>query len=82
MMRDIDRLCAAIVSMIGELLPFATALPLIRDLGECAKTQVETLATDADIFDVWAEFVVAIERMQAFRPAVPENATLSARQRR
>ncbi len=73
-MRDIDRICAALVAMISELSAFAAAVPLIAKLGECAKTKTETLATDADMFDVWAEFVVAIERIQAFRPALPEHA--------
>jgi hypothetical protein len=34
----------------------------------------ETLRTDADIFDVWASFVVAGERLAAFAPALPEDA--------
>ena len=49
-------------------------VPLVSELGACAKTKTETLATDADTFDVWAEFVVSIERIQAFRPKRPENA--------
>ncbi len=73
-MRDIDRICVALVAMIAELSAFAAALPLIGKLGECAKTKTETLATDADMFDVWAGFVVAIERIQAFRPTLPEHA--------
>jgi len=73
-MRDIDKLCSAIVSMIADLSPFSVALPLIVDLGARAKTKAETLATDPEIFDVWAEFVVAIERIQAFRTTVPSNA--------
>jgi len=45
--------------------------------GERAKTKTEgTLATDPEIFDVWAEFVVAIERIQAYRPTAPGKATL------
>jgi len=75
-MRDIDKLCASITSMIGTLLPFADAIPLVRKLVERAKIKTETLATDPDIFDVWAEFVVAIERIQAFKPSLPENATV------
>lgn len=75
-MRDIDKLCASIVSMIDELLPFAGAVPLVCDLGQRAKTKTETLATDPEIFDVWAEFVVAIERIQAFKPQAPGNAKL------
>lgn len=75
-MRDIDKICATIVSMINGLLPFADAVPLVCDLCLRAKTKTETLATDVEIFDIWSEFVVAIERIQSFRPKVPENAKL------
>jgi hypothetical protein len=73
-MRDIDRLCASMVSMIAELSPFEAVAPLIWDLGMRAKTKTETLATDPEIFDIWADFVVSIERIQAFSPDVPANA--------
>lgn len=74
-MRDIDKLCDTIVSMIGELLAFTGAVPLICDLSRRAKIKSETLATDPEIFDIWSEFVVAIEKIQAFRPTLPENAS-------
>ena len=75
-MRDIDRLCAAMTSFIGELATFAATVPLVRELGERAKNKTETLATDPDIFDIWAEFVVAMERIQAFKLELPATATL------
>ena len=73
-MSDIDRLCATIISQIGGLPTFAATVPLIRDLGERAKNKTETLATDPEIFDIWSEFVVSMERIQAFRLALPANA--------
>lgn len=75
-MRDIDKLCATIVSEIGELSSFAAAVPLVLDLCVQAKTKAETLATDPEIFDVWAEFVVSLERIQAFMPEIDANANL------
>jgi hypothetical protein len=75
-MRDIDRLCDAMVSLIGELPTFLEVVPLIRALGERARVKTETLGPDPEIFDVWAEFVVAGERVQAFKPDVPADAKL------
>jgi hypothetical protein len=73
-MRDIDRLCASVAEMIGKLAPFAGALPLFSEMSKRAKIKTETLATDPEIFDVWAEFVVAIERVKAFQPVISPNA--------
>ena len=75
-MRDIDRLCEAIAALLGELPSFVAALPLLYELGRRAKIKVETLATDPAIFDVWAEFVVSCEKVQAFKPALPASAKL------
>ena len=74
-MADIDRLCDSIICWICELEPFESASLLIRDLCHRAKTKTETLATDPEIFDVWADFVVSIERIQAYRPAEPTTTT-------
>jgi hypothetical protein len=78
-MRDIDRICAAIVAELCELPPFAGLAPAIRDLGERAKAKSETLRTDPDIFDVWAEFVVAGERVGAYTVRVPADADAERR---
>lgn len=75
-MRDIDRLCDVMISLIGELPTFSEVIPLIRELGKRAKIKTETLGPDPEIFDVWAEFVVAGEHVQAFRPDLPKDATL------
>src|SRR5579859_3870116 len=44
---------------------FAGIEPLIADLVRAAKAKCETLRTDEDIFDVWASFAVATERLGA-----------------
>ena len=54
---------------------FAGIEPLLRDFGAAAKLKSETLHTEPDIFDVWAAFVAAGERLSAFTPALPAAAT-------
>ena len=78
-MRDIDRICEAIDSLFGDLPTFASVVPLVRNLGDKAKTKSETLRTDPEIFDVWADFVVANERLRAFSLELPTDAILELR---
>jgi hypothetical protein len=67
-MRDIDRIADAMVSTFGWIPVFAGIDPFIRDFAEASKVKAETLRTDPDIFDVWARFVTAGERLAAFGP--------------
>jgi hypothetical protein len=46
----------------------------LRALVKAAKRKVEILATDPEIFDVWASFVAAAERLSEFQPAPPAAA--------
>ena len=68
-MRDIDRITAELCAVFEGAPLFAGIQPLLKELGEAAKVRCETLQTDTEIFDVWASFVAACERMSAFRPA-------------
>jgi len=74
-MRGIDAIAETMVRT------FATAMfpgiePIIRDFARAARNKVETLRTDRDIFDIWAEMVAAGERLASFRPilAKPDSA--------
>ncbi len=71
-----DELCAAFAPLAG----FDGVDRLIADFAEAAKVKCETLRTDVDIFDVWTSFVVSAERLSAFRPLVPTNATVTDRE--
>ena len=68
-MRCIDRIGEQLVVTFGELPRFDGIVPLICDFVRAAKDKCETLRTDPDIFDVWAFFVTAGERLSAFAPA-------------
>jgi len=70
-MRAIDHLTGELVSMFERMPMFAGIEPLLRAFCAAAKLKSETLHTDPDIFDVWAAFVAAGERLSEFQPAVP-----------
>jgi hypothetical protein len=78
---DIDRLTDELCATVAAVDMFEGAGPLLRALGKVAKIKCETLHTDAEIFDVWAEFVTAGERLAAFEPQLPQRASLADRDR-
>ena len=70
-MRAIDNITAELASMFERMPMFAGIEPLLREFCAAAKLKSETLHTDPDIFDVWAAFVAAGERLSEFQPALP-----------
>ncbi len=72
-----DELIETLVSMPG----FEGLERVLGDFAQGAKVKCETLRTDVDIFDVWTSFVTAAERLGAFRPVLPTDASLGDRQR-
>ena len=77
-MGAIDLIGTEMVRVFGGLPTFSGIEPLIADLVRAAKSKCETLRTDEDIFDVWASFAVATERLAAYRPALSGDATVRA----
>lgn len=69
-MRDIDRIADALVQTFAHKPQFLGLEDLVRRHAEAAKLKTETLRTDKDIFDVWAEFAVAGERLQTYQPVL------------
>lgn len=76
-MRGIDRIADELSGTLARQPIFAGVEPLIRDYAGAAKVKCETLRTEPDIFDVWASFVVAGERLSAFEPRLPVDRTAS-----
>ena len=62
-MRDIDRIANAMIANLAKIPAFANIEAPLRELTEAAKIKCETLRTDLDIFEVWAQMVTAAERM-------------------
>jgi len=68
-MRDIDAIADGILANIGDIPVFAGARNLVFEFAAAARVKIETFRTDPEIFDVWAEFTTAGERLAGFAPA-------------
>ncbi len=79
-LRDIDRLDAVITATITLVPMYEGIQPAIKHFTTAAKLKCETLRTDADIFDVWSDFVVASEELAAFSPTPAPSLNAVARQ--
>ncbi|MET7015843.1 hypothetical protein [Uliginosibacterium flavum] len=73
-MRDIDALADALVRTFEHHPMFSGVAELTQQFAAAAHVKSEVLRTDADIFDVWAKFSVAGERLRNYVPTLPENA--------
>ena len=80
-MREIDEICAALAAAFDHVPTFDGVKQRITEFSVAAKLKTEILRTDPDIFDVWASFVVAGERLSAFEPRLTADAAPEARQR-
>lgn len=80
-LRDIQRITEALCATVARTDMFRDAEPVLRAFGRVAMAKCETLHTDPEIFDVWAEFVTAGERLSAWQPCLPQRASLADRER-
>ena len=79
-MRDIDRIAVAMTAALGGGRHFDGVDELIKNFAAAAKEKCETLRTDPAIFDIWASFIVAGERLSAIEPKPGDReALISAR---
>ncbi len=70
-MRDIDRIGAGLKDAFALSTQITDVAPRIDELITVAKRKCEILRTDPDIFDIWARFVVARERLCNVQPQLP-----------
>jgi hypothetical protein len=68
-MRGIDDVADAMLRIFTTPM-FPGIEPVIRQFARVARIKVETLRTDPEIFDIWAEMVTAGERLANFRPVL------------
>ncbi len=80
-MREIDEICDALRCTFAGMPAFAGVDEPIADFCVAAKLKSEILRTDPDIFDVWASFVVASEKLAAFEPRMSAEPSLVERER-
>jgi hypothetical protein len=69
-MRAVDQIVGELEAMLAGLAAFDGIAPLLCEFAQAARVKCETLRTDRDVFDVWASFVVAGERLLAFAPSL------------
>ncbi len=60
----IDRMAAVFINVDG----FQRVLPLLEELRDAAKTEVETMRRDEAIYEVWPRYVAAKEAIAEFKP--------------
>ena len=70
---NIDRIAAVMIETFAADPLFAGIDQLVTHFTNLAKDKCETLRTDSNLFDVWAEFVLSSERLAAFTPHLPDN---------
>ena len=75
-MSNIDKLGARMCALFAGDPAFAGIDARILELCEAAKLESETIRTDPVIFEVWPRFVAAGEALLAFRPPLPEKASM------
>jgi hypothetical protein len=67
-MKDIDAIANCMVTNMADIPVFGGIKTIVPDFAAAARVKIETLRTDPMIFDVWAEFVTAGERLANFSP--------------
>jgi hypothetical protein len=78
-MSNIDKLGGRMCELFADDAVFAGIGALIVEVCEAAKLESETIRTDSVIVEVWPRFVAAGEALLAFRPNMPEHASIQER---
>lgn len=73
-MRDIDEIANTLKRVLAKRQMFAGIETVVDAYADAARIKSETLRTDVEIFDVWARFSVASERLRYFTPVLPDDA--------
>jgi hypothetical protein len=80
-MREIDLVADCMIDVFGSRKTFAGLENLVVEYATAARQTAETMKKDPRIFQVWPNFVALGEKLDAFRPEVPEDADQILRMR-
>ncbi|MCP4470668.1 MAG: hypothetical protein GY815_08275 [Gammaproteobacteria bacterium] len=80
-MREIDQVAACMIEEFCSNKLFAGLEALIVDYASAAKHAAETMKKDPIIFQVWPNFVALGEKLDEYRPGLPEGADQMLRMR-
>jgi len=64
----IDQIIDRIIDVFSKVEGFEDSLPLLNELREASKTEVETMRRDEAIYEVWPRYVAAKEAILEFKP--------------
>jgi len=78
-MRAIDLVTSVLAEALAGPTMFVGIEAVIAEFAAAAREKCETLHTDKEIFNVWAAFVAAGERLAAFEPALARGDGAAAR---
>ena len=73
-MRDIDQVAECMIESFCRRDGFAGLEAMINDYAAAARQAAETMKMDPINFRIWPNFVAHGERLDAFRPVLPESA--------
>jgi hypothetical protein len=80
-MREIDQISTCMIEEFCGHETFSGLQRLIVDYADAARHAAETMKKDPIIFQVWPNFVSLGEKLDEYRPVVPENAEQMLRMR-
>lgn len=66
--KAIDKIIDRMLDVFANVEGFEGVLPMLEELREAAKTEVETMRRDEVIYEVWPRYVVAKEAISEFKP--------------
>jgi len=69
----IDQIVDRMVAVFREVAGFEGVLPMLEELREASKTEVETMRRDEAIYEVWPRYVAAKEAIADFKPCGLNN---------
>jgi hypothetical protein len=80
-MRDIDRIAGCMIEVFCSSAMFKGIKQPIEEYSAAARQIAETMKKDPAIFRVWPNFVALGEKLDAFKPEVPDDADQMTRMR-
>lgn len=67
-LKAIDKVVDRMVVVFSDVEGFTEVVPVLNELREASKTEVETMRHDEAIYEVWPRYVAAKEAVAGFRP--------------
>jgi len=64
----VDCIVDRMVSVFEKVDGFTEVIPLLEELRDVSKTEIETMRRDEAIYEVWPRYVTAKEKIMAFKP--------------